>query len=126
MASLATKRRTLERGEMTREEELELLIAEQAADDTYHIRQPEGVLSLQSAAPAAFEGTIEDYIGVDETGSLVSFLPRVEESLFSVGFVHGTLTAYKKRKCRCTKCRAANAEWKRNHARAQRRVRWAV
>jgi hypothetical protein len=115
-------RRTLERRGMTPDEELELLIAEQQADDVYFVRKPLGEISLEAPAPGGFEGSVSDYIGLefdfdafdpDASGEVVSYLPRSEESLFAVGFPHGTFNAYNNHKCRCTKCKSFFADYRR-------------
>jgi hypothetical protein len=88
----------------------------------YFIRKPAGELSLQAAAPAGFEGTIEDYVGVAEAGNLVAFLPREEESLFGVSLKHGRIGTYQNHKCRCGKCRGSYAEYRRGKRAEAREV----
>jgi hypothetical protein len=127
LAEAPLRRRTLERTGMTPEQELELelLISEQEADDTYFVRKPVGEVSLDR--PALSSGFIErysgdptffDFVGIEydfdsfgphAQGQFVDFLPRERESLFAVGVKHGVRSTYTNLKCRCTPCRAANS-----------------
>lgn len=106
------RRRSLERATMTPEEELELLVAEQQADDTHFIRKQLGEISYDGPAPR-LDGNVEDYVGVDEDGAFVSFLVGAGESLFSVNVPHATFNAYNNLKCRCLKCRKFMTEYRR-------------
>lgn len=103
-------RRSLERQGMTPEEELELLIAEQQADDTHIIRKPLNELSLDAPAPGGL-GLVSDFIGVDEDGEIISFLPREEGLIAGSKIPHGTRGGYTNYRCRCNPCRSANAEY---------------
>lgn len=99
---------------MTPEQELELLIAEQATDDTYFIGKPAGEIGWDGPAPGSRNGgNVEDFVGVDLEGEIVSFLPRPEESVFGVSLAHGTRSTYENLRCRCLACRAANAAYRR-------------
>lgn len=117
MAAIAVaplRRRTLERQGMTPEEELQLLVQEQKADDTYIVYRPNWTVSLDGPATGA-EGIVSDYLGTDEDGELINFLPRERSALTMPALIpHGTLGGYNNHKCRCCKCRAAVAEYRRN------------
>ncbi len=115
------RRRVLERTGMTPEQELELLVREQTADDTFSVRKPAGEIH--------FSGTVAEQVGVEydfdsfdaeASGEIVSFLPREEESLFSVGIPHGVRSTYTNLKCRCPLCSAANAKFIRENRAAKR------
>lgn len=131
LAPPALKRRTLERTGMTPEQELELLISEQAADNVFFIRKPAGEISLDGPAPGGQDGHVVDFLGVeydfdafdpDAQGELVDFLPREEQSLFAVGIPHGTWSTYVNRKCRCRPCTdAAAAYFRQRRAEAKQR-----
>jgi hypothetical protein len=96
---------------MTPEEELELLIAEQQADDTFFVDRPAGEISLDAPAPNG-EGTIGDMIGYDEEGELAVFMPLPPASSpIGNASQHGTIYAYKRLECRCVPCKAANAAY---------------
>ena len=113
------RRRALERQGMTREQELELLVQEQQADDVYAISRPAKQVSLNGAAPGISSGeeTVADFIGVVE-GQVVSFLPRSEASVFLVSFKHASFDAYNNHGCRCRRCKNFMAEYRRNKRRA--------
>jgi hypothetical protein len=122
MAPPAPRRRTLERTGMTPEQELELLIREQEVDDTFFVRKAAGEISLEGPAPGGLSGTVSDFLGIaydfdnldpDAQGEMVDFLPREEKSLFSVGVPHGTMSTYTHHKCRCVKCKASFATYRR-------------
>lgn len=112
-------RRSLERSGMTPEEELELLIAEQQADDVYTISPPHGQVSLDAAAPDG-KGIVADLIGVTEDGEIVSFFRPVSLLADVTQTPHG-YGGYTKYGCRCLKCRKANADYRREY-RARRRA----
>lgn len=110
-------RRTLEREGMTPEQELELLIAEQKADDTYFIDRPAGEISIDAPAPNG-EGTIGDMIGYDEEGELVVFMPLPPTSSpIGNASQHGTIYAYARLKCKCRPCKNAKAAYERERRR---------
>jgi hypothetical protein len=114
MSALAVQRRAL----MTPEEELELLIAEQTADDTTFVYPDPNVISLD--APSGF-GTIGDLIGTDEHGEVICFFHPREATLFDAQkSQHGTIYGYMKLRCRCVLCSAANAKYHREY-RARKR-----
>lgn len=95
---------------MTPEQELELLVSEQQADDTYFVDRPPFVISLDAPAPHG-EGTVADYVGRDEEGELVSFIGATSPALSDVRSIkHGTIYAYRRLECRCRKCRTAQSE----------------
>lgn len=111
MQAVATRprRRTLERTAMTPEQELELLIAEQQADDTYFIDRPAGEISLDAPSPDG-RSTISDLIGVDEEGNLVVFFRPHSDTAFDVQKMqHGTIYGYRRLRCRCFRCTTAQA-----------------
>lgn len=119
MAAAPLRRRALERKGMTPEEELDLLIREQQADDTYFIGRPEGDISLDVPAPGGCD-YIRDLIGVDEDGELFigsaarSSISPIKVRLGSGGVLgsvrHGTIYGYRRQRCRCCKCRKAQAD----------------
>lgn len=110
---------------MTPEEELELLIAEQQHDDTYFIDRREGEISLDAPTPDRTR-TIHDLIGVDEDGEVVTFLRNAAHLNYSPlrdprQTVHGTIYAYRRLRCKCAPCKAAQAKAVREY-RARRRA----
>lgn len=111
-------RRMLERQGMTPEQELELLIIEQQADDTYRISRPMHEISFDAPAPGSTEGTVTDVVGVEydfagladgdyDDPKIVSFLPREETNISSSNVPHGTTGGYRNHKCRCVPCTSA-------------------
>lgn len=126
MAALAEaplRRRALERKGMTPEEELDLLIREQTADDTHFVARNPRDISLDTTSPNG-DLSLADLIGVNEDGEVVVFDVRATNgrrrpmgqrgSLCDLSQVpHGTLGGYNNHKCRCVKCRAAVCEYRR-------------
>lgn len=111
LAVAPLRRRALERKGMTPEEELQLLIQEQAKDDeTYSVSRPEHVVSMDSPLPSG-HGTISDLIGVDDEGDFHCYLPNPGAS-FPSGFPHG-YGGYTKHGCRCRQCKNGNAAYRR-------------
>jgi len=112
LAVAPLRRRALERKGMTPEEELELLIQEQARDDeTWIIRHPENIASLDSPRMGG-EGTNHDFIGVDEDGHIFSFLENPISPWAHNSLKHG-YGGYTKYGCRCRKCKDGNAAYRR-------------
>lgn len=107
-------RRTLERRGMTPEQELELLINEQQADDTFYVDRPSGEISLDAPAPHG-EGTIGDLLAYDEEGELLVMLPLPATPPLADANQHGTIYSYKRLSCRCLKCKAAQASFMREY-----------
>jgi len=110
--------------------ELEALIAEQARDDTPFQRQERWLegRSVPLDAPLE-EGTLAAVIGVEyaELGAdetrVVDFLQRPRGSVLTEGATyHGTLDGYNNHRCRCPRCRGANAERSRRRYAAQKAV----
>lgn len=123
LAEAPLRRRALERAGMSPEQELELLIQEQTADDTYFVRKPAGERQL--------DGAVSELIGVEydfdrfdseAPGVVISYLPREEESLFSICVKHGIRSTYTNLLCRCVPCKGAEATYQRERraAKAQR------
>lgn len=113
LAPRALKRRTLERMGMTPEQELELLIAEQQADDTYFIDRPSHIISIDAPAPNG-EGTIGDLIGYDpDTEELITAFPLPPTPPMANASQHGSIYAYARLKCRCRPCKDAKATYER-------------
>jgi hypothetical protein len=145
MAPRAPRRRTLERMGMTPEQELELLIREQEADDTHYVDVPGWQVSLDASAPSGEGGTIGDeLIGRDPwelvdsaidlglnpaplaySGDLVDSMPP-RRGLLVGGLIdplnipHATAGGYQNHKCRCVPCTAAWATYKRERRVARR------
>lgn len=119
---------------MTREEELELLIAEQERDDTSFISTPTMQVSLDapvlgtdgpSTVGAEFVGRdpweLVDAaidLGLDPaevaySGTLVDHVSQRGEALADPRKIaHGTLHGYTRQKCKCARCKGAMAAWK--------------
>lgn len=123
LAEAPLRRRALERAGMSPEQELELLIQEQTADDTFFVRKAAGERQL--------DGAVSELIGLeydfdafdpDAQGEMVSFLPREEDSLFSICITHGVRSTYTNLLCRCVPCKGAEAMYQRERraAKAQR------
>lgn len=111
------RRRALEKQGMTPKQELELLVQEQKADDTFRVDRPARVSSFEDPTPTGEGfGTFADLIGVVD-GEIVSFLPRFySDSVFSVFIApsrHATFDAYNNKGCRCRQCKAFMAEYRR-------------
>lgn len=89
--------------------ELDLLIAEQEADDT-HIVRPE----FREQIPLT-EG-LSNCIGVDG-GEIVTNLPRPARGSLLIGTAtwHGTNGGYQNHKCRCVPCKSAHADVQRRY-----------
>lgn len=87
--------------------ELDQLITEQEADDTYIVR-PE----FREQVPLT--DLLSNHIGV-EGGEIVTNLPRPARGTLLIGAVtwHGTRTGYNNHKCRCAPCKAANTDYMR-------------
>ena len=101
---------------MTEAEELELLIAQQASDDTHYAR-PEfrDVIRLDASTVTSdrFDtgGVLSDLIGVDDDGEVLSFLRPMKGSVLNGGAAyHGTEDGYVNHRCRCKRCRTAHTE----------------
>jgi hypothetical protein len=148
MAALATRPRrltALERTLMTPEQELERLILEQEADDIYWVRPQDSGVSLDMSymsqvhdGPPRLVGEMVGRdpwdlvdaaidLGLDPTelafaGDLVDCLqPRRGDVLTDPRNTdHGTINAYANAKCRCLKCRAANAQYMRDYRAARK------
>lgn len=117
MAPRAPRRRTLERTGMTPEQELELLIREQEADDTFYVDRPSHIISLDASSPAG-EGTLADLIGYDpETGEQIVCFPLPATPPLANADQHGTNYAYMNLKCRCRPCKDANSSYMREYRR---------
>jgi len=139
-------RRTLERQGMTPEQELALLIQEQADDDTSYASTERGrEWSLDAPAPGSDGGSVGDEmvgrdpwslvddaidLGLDPTevayaGDIVDSIPS-RGGLFGGGLVdpnaipHATAGAYQNHKCRCVPCTKAWATYKRERRAAKR------
>lgn len=114
------RRRSLERMAMTPEQELELLIAEQHADDTYYVDRHEGEISLDAPSPDG-HSTLGDMIGVDEDGELIVFFSAHSGTAFDTQrSQHGSLYGYRRLGCRCAPCKRANATYMREYRAARR------
>lgn len=119
---------------MSREEELQALIAEQQADDTQFIDRPDHVISLDALAPKQ-DATIGDLIGYHEVyfkgdpesehatgdGGLIAFLSLPASPPLGNAKQHGTNYGYMRMKCRCARCKEANAKYMREY-RARKRA----
>jgi len=46
--------------------------------------------------------------------------PAFRQPIRTTDLVHGSISTYNNLKCRCTKCRAANAEYQRNYQRRRK------
>ena len=119
VAARPLRRRTLEREGMTPEQELELLIAEQKADDTYFVDRPSFVLSLDAPSPSG-DGAIGDLIGRDEEGDLISFVGSAPAFAPDTTIPHGNRGRYTKYGCRCRPCKAANSAFIREYRKGRR------
>lgn len=135
------RRRSLERTAMTPEQELELLIAEQQADDTYFIDRPSHIISLDAPAPHG-EGAIGDLIGFDpwpaidsmidagldpldydlDSDELLVMLPLPATPPLADVSQHGTIYAYRRLRCRCVPCTAAQAKAVREYRASRKRA----
>ena len=105
---------------MTPEQELELLIAEQQADDTYYVDRREGEVSLDAPSPDG-KSSLGDLIGVDEDGELIVFFRPYSDTAFDTQkSQHGTLYGYRRLGCRCVPCKRANACYMREYRAARR------
>ena len=143
-ASPRLSRRTLERTGMTREQELELLMQEQAADDTPYLTTPGWQVSLDAPVDDG-HGTASsvgaEMVGRDPwplveaavdlrldpaelayAGDLVDYLPpRRGEALSDPRKIpHGTAGGYTNHKCKCSRCRGAYAALRRQGRAARR------
>jgi hypothetical protein len=114
LAEAPLRRRALERSGMTPEQELELLIQEQAADDTYFVRKAAGECQLDGGV-SELVGVTYDFDSFDSEaqGEVISYLPREEDSLFSSHVKHGLRSTYTNLKCKCVACRAAESAYQR-------------
>jgi hypothetical protein len=113
MAPRAPRRRTLERMGMTPEQELELLIREQEADDTFYVDRPSHIISIDAPSPTG-EGTLADLIGYDpETGEQLVCFPLPATPPLANASQHGTEYAYNRLGCKCAPCREAAASGRR-------------
>lgn len=134
MSAVLTPRRrrytALERETMTPEQVLDLLIAEQEADDTHRAHVPAAQVSLDAPVTDRTggydEGTVgSELLGYDPWGlvdaaidlnidpSALAYSGDLVSGIRLPGLVdvrHGTLTGYRKQGCRCPKCRKANSE----------------
>lgn len=92
---------------MDSQDELERLIAEQAADGASFTVKPE----FREQVP--FTDGIANLVGMQPDGEIVSFEPRPPKGTLLVGTAtwHGTYGGYKNHRCRCEPCRGANAEY---------------
>jgi hypothetical protein len=106
------RRRALERQGMTREQELELLVQEQQADDIYAISRPAREISFDAPSSTRSWLSVGNFIA-EVDGQVVSFLPRRQESLFFVSFKHASFDAYNNHGCRCRPCKNFMAEYRR-------------
>lgn len=96
---------------MTPEQELELLIREQEADDTYFIDRPADHVSLD---------VVRDLIMVDpETGELIVDFPLPPTPPLANAHQHGTNYGYMHLKCRCRPCKDANSSYMREYRRSR-------
>lgn len=103
----------LEVNGMTHKEELELLMQEQQADDTPRIIPQENTVSL----------SIGDLVGVDEEGAVISFFkPSNDHAFMTGGTPHGTIYAYRRLKCKCDACKAAQAKSVREYRAARKQA----
>ena len=125
LAAAPLRRRTLERQGMTPEQELELLVREQQADDTYFIDRKEGEISLNAPTP---DGRVSmgDLIGVGEEGeTLVFFRPHSDTRFDDQKTQHGTIYGYRRLRCRCVPCTVAQSKAVREY-RARKKAESAV
>lgn len=104
----------------TRDEELDRLVQEQTKDDVYFIPSQASTISLDAKTDGGF--FVADFIGTDEDGFPVSFLKIDGKTRFSTTGKHGTIYAYRRLRCRCLKCRQAQAD----HQRAYRQQKKAA
>lgn len=100
---------------MTPEEELALLIEEQAKDDVPYLYPERHVSFSLDAVVEGYDGgrsTLGDALGVMPDGEIVCFLPRKRGRVLSSG-IHGTDSGYTNHRCRCPECRQAHARVRR-------------
>lgn len=124
-------RRMLEKQGMTREQELDLLIREQAADDTHRQdHETRGGVSLDAPASGGTVGS--EYVGYDPwelvddcidlgldpaevaySGPIVEEMPRRRGDVLTdpQSLPHGTKNGYVNHKCRCPHCTTAWNEY---------------
>jgi len=111
LAEAPLRRRALEKQGMTREQELELLIQEQQADDIYTVSSGiSGRISLDGSVSSG--EPVSELVGIVD-GQILSFLPRSRESLFLVSLKHASFDAYNNKGCRCRQCKNFMAEYRR-------------
>lgn len=137
-----TRRRT---ADMTLEQELELLIAEQAAGDTHYVDTPGWQVSLDANAPSGEGGSIGgELVGRDPwdlvdaaldlgldpaevafSGDLIDALPH-RRGLLVGGLIdatqipHATAGGYQNHRCRCIPCTTAWATYSRERRAAKK------
>lgn len=100
------------------ESELERLIAEQSADDTYFARPEQQNVSLETVSEYVgisdtyFAGTDDEHYSYgDEHQGVYSFLTPERGSVLVEGASwHGTDHGYTRKKCRCDRCKTAHKE----------------
>lgn len=100
---------------MTPEEELALLIEEQAKDDVPYLYPERHVAFSLDAVVEGFDGgraTFGDAVGVMPDGEVICFLPRKRGRTLGSG-IHGTDSGYTNHRCRCSQCRQAHARVRR-------------
>lgn len=103
------------------ESELERLIAEQSADDTYFARPEQQNVSLETVSEYVgisdtyFAGTDDEHYSYgDEDQGVYSFLTPERGSVLVEGASwHGSNYGYTQKKCRCDRCTEAAKEAKR-------------
>lgn len=101
--------------------ELERLVAEQQADDTFFARPEPQSVSLENvdeyigASDTYFAGSEdEEYSFGDEPDGVYSFLePQKGEILVAGASWHGTPYGYRRKKCKCVPCTEANRDYQR-------------
>lgn len=88
-------------------DELQQLIAEQAADMQSYTIKPE----YREQVP--FTDSIANLVGVQPDGEIVSYEPRPKRGTLLVGTAtwHGSRSGYVNHKCRCKPCTDANSEY---------------
>lgn len=109
------------------ESELERLIAEQSADDTYFARPEQQNVSLETVSEYVgisdtyFAGTDDEHYSYgDEDQGVYSFLkPERGTVLVEGASWHGTRYGYERKSCRCNRCK----ETQKKRVRAQRERR---
>lgn len=106
---------------MTREEELERLIAEQAADDTYVIRGESSTVNIDS---------VSNFLTTDDGGVVCNIPPRrgtiLKPPIREDEPWHGTFDGYNNHRCRCARCRAFKAQKQREWRERKRSERHAA